>query len=184
MVLSPKLGGTKLENATKWIRDKVLQGTKSGDGSTVDRPKLYVMLITDGVETYHQFTPPDWKMLPFTPYAPTAPDYLKEDDHYRESGHLQAINPALCAEMKSVRNVTLLPLQVTYLVPKGGLMGGDARFPWIQTYLLDSGHVDRSFEKCASDPNYAFKGTTPPEITKAVLAMFNLTTAQPARLLK
>ena len=117
MTLTKKLGGTKLENASKWLRDNVLHRTKSGDGMTADRPKLYVMLITDGVETSQKFEPPStWTVMPVTPYAPTAPVNFTKQGYDWPSGGLQAMNPARCDDFKNVRNVTVLPLQVTYPV--------------------------------------------------------------------
>jgi Flp pilus assembly protein TadG len=164
-------GSTDVGTTMNYIANKIRSGSR-GDGSSVEKPQVYVLFVTDGVSANTTFDPTTGNWPRDDDIKPFAPTFWND---------ISGLDPFLCSPVKNVSGVTLLPLNIEYIVPKPNIRGDHVagRFPFIETNILPL--QDQRFKQCGSDGVY-FKSRTPEEILASLNSMFEHTIPRPPRL--
>ena len=174
--------GSNMRYAFRQIKNEL---PTSGDGKSADNPKVFLLLMTDGVEgnvdEYSECrgsgasrkcgTYGSWNAD--TNFTTNGTGFW----HGRERS--QAIDPAMCNDLKS-RGVVIATLNTEYAVSDTAA-SRDSRFNSIKSQLQPK--IRDTMKQCATRPEFAFYATTPGEIEKASLAMFQ-SVMEKARIVK
>ncbi len=173
MELTRKGGSTDVKTMMNYIANKISSGSR-GDGSSFNKPMVYVLFATDGLSSNTLYDPPTNTWPRDTDIMAYAPSYLN---------NFSGLDPYLCAPVKNISGVTLLPLNIDYIVPKPDIRGDHDthRFAFIENYILPL--QDQRFRQCASNGAY-FKARTSQEILSSLQSMFEQTIPRPPRLLR
>ena len=173
MTLTRSGGSTDVGTAMNYIANKI-RSTSRGDGSSVEKPQVFVLFATDGLSANTTFDPltGDWPRD--TDIKAYAPAFWND---------VSGLDPYLCSPVKNISGVTLLPLNIEYIVPKPDIRGDHVpeRFPFIESNILPL--QDQRFKQCGSGGVY-FKSRTPAEILASLNDMFEHTIPKPPRLLR
>lgn len=142
---------------------------KSGDGKSPETRKVFLVLMTDGVEgnVYEKKT---WSGGSYNYFGHWDPDpKLKVNKPgFKHGAEIsQVIDHNDCTFFKN-KNVTVLTLNTEYITPPGST---DPRFKQIQSMLVPV--IKDTMKNCATTPDLAFYATTPGEIQQATKAIFN-----------
>lgn len=157
-------GGTNFHEVMRNLRTAV---GRSGDGSTPSDRRKTVVLITDGVATnirYDSAVPDIGTADPrFVAYAPVmngAPGDVWSS---------QGFDGSICRDMKDRDEVTLMTLNVEYVIPTVGT-DGDTRFDQIRTILKPN--IRSSLQGCASVPALSQVVGNSADIDDALMDLF------------
>lgn len=174
--------GSNIRYAFKQMKNEL---PVSGDGKSADTPKVFLLLMTDGVESnVDEYvscsgsgssrvcrTNGSWNSDPnFT---------VNSTGFWSGSERSQAIDPAMCNDLKS-KGVVIATLNTEYFVSEKAAKS-DGRFATIKSDLQPK--IRETMQKCATRPDLAFYATTPGEIQKATSAMFQ-SLMEKARIIK
>jgi hypothetical protein len=148
-------GGTMFYNALDRVRRIV--GT-SGDASSANRRKKFVILFTDGVASNVSHT--------VDPAFSEAPGFRFFNPVYNGNGAfaMQGFDPSACEPIKR-NDVTITTLNVRYVVPHVST-DDDGRFNEIERFLAPN--IAQNMERCATSPEFALWADTPADIRKAL----------------
>jgi Flp pilus assembly protein TadG len=167
--------GTNVRRAFRSLLDAI---PHSGDGKSASSPKIYLILMTDGVETNMYERADCWRpndpeaCKPWGNWDPdpnlviNTPGIWVMSQNQQERA--QAIDPSMCTSIKR-KGVTIGTLNTEYVVSERAARSDD-RFDKIKSDLLP--HIRDTMQKCASEPSLAYYATTPADIDKAVTRMF------------
>jgi Flp pilus assembly protein TadG len=179
---------------------------KGGDGSSEQKPLIYAMFITDGID-HPQESPKlhAWKadddavsrdgrpiLVSPHPNVLNLASHIYDEGRQRmqiDAGWVQPLDDNLCRQIKQKANLSTL--EIEYIIPlreyrnkSGG--GLDFRFGFIANQILkkegDYTLSHNRFRKCASTPSDAHIATTDEQINSAINAMFDKVTPRPPRL--
>ena len=153
------------------MKDLVKTLPSSGDGKSPTTPKIFLLIMTDGVEgnvkekctvknriATCRFWGLEWD--------PDPNMTLNSPGFYSGAERSQVIDSAVCSPIKT-NKVTILTLNTEYLTPAGAT---DGRFVKIKSDLGPT--IKTKMAECASTVGMAYYATTPGEINLAIDAMF------------
>jgi Flp pilus assembly protein TadG len=189
-------GGTNLSRALDILNRQL---PTPGDGKTPTTRKVFLILMTDGVEgnvlqvksgsplrhngewsqdSRLEITSPGFTVTRPMSFAQIALEILniRSVNDIMKSERSQAINPSRCDAIKN-RGITIGTLNTEYLIPPWST---DSRFLQIRTLL--SPVIADTMRRCASDPTFALFATRPDEITAAANKLFKQFLTTTARL--
>lgn len=166
-------GSTDVQTAMTYVTDK-LRVARRGDGTSIEKPKNFVLFLTDGMSSraaYNVATRTWYHDQEMTPFQPTF--------RWDTSG----LNPAHCDGPKSLSHVTLMPLNIEYIIPAANIRGDhvEGRFDFIESQILPL--QDERFRQCATGGKF-YKSRTSEEIISALQAMFEETIPKAPRLVR
>lgn len=144
----------------------------SGDGKSPDRPKVFALILTDGIssrvfeESNCYWNPSLRPNCVFTGSWYWDSPYTLESPFVDGSIRSQAFNPRLCDDIKA-KNVTVLTLATEF-----------------DSSNINDGHmksVDRvlralslqGLQRCATATNLAYQANSGPDVDRAIRAMFS-----------
>ncbi len=133
----------------------------SQDGSTAQKRKSHVIIITDGVE--------DSRFLSLSPAVD--PNYVLwygNGNPYAGGDNIQAFDPAICNAVKAT-GATVSVLNVAYIAPINAAAGA-GEFDYVRTNIL--GKESTTIGGCASNPNNFYLANSPVEIQDAINTIF------------
>lgn len=174
--------GSNIRYAFKQMKNEL---PASGDGKSADTPKVFLLLMTDGVESnvdeYVTCSGSGSNKVCGT-YGSWSSDpnfTVNGTGFWHGSERSQAIDPAMCDDLKN-KGVVIATLNTEYFVSQKAA-NSDSRFSKIKSDLQPK--IRETMQKCATRPDLAFYATTPGEIQKATSAMFQ-SLMEKARIIK
>lgn len=152
----------------------------SGDGRTADRPKVFVLLLTDGIGS-RVF---EESRCFFGGSAPCQfegswrqdPEYVLENPYVDGGIRSQAFASRLCDDLKR-KSVTVLTLATEF--DSSGI--NDSHMKTVDRTLRSLALT--GLERCASTPQFAYRANFGPDIDRAISQMFSTVVAK-ARLVR
>jgi Flp pilus assembly protein TadG len=140
----------------------------AGDGKTEHSRRVFLLLMTDGVEgnVYEKRTHGPQGLRFYGHWDPDTNFTLNTPGFWHGRERSQVIDSRMCDTIKA-KGVEILTLNTEYLTPPGS---GDYRFQQIQRMLVPE--IRRTMEDCATNPQYAYNAATPTEIETATRTMF------------
>ncbi len=161
-------GGTNIAYAMQQLSGLM---PDSGDGTTPSSRKIFLILLTDGVEgnvkEYQDVNGCYGKKPAYCGnWSPDSNRTINAPGFWFGSERSQAINAARCTPIKQ-RGIRIATLNTEYLVP---VVGSDSRFTNIRNILVPV--IRQTMEKCATDPSYAYYASSPEEISAATDSLF------------
>jgi hypothetical protein len=160
VALSSDGGGTNFHVALKGIADEMKE---VGDGSSPSKPRVYVFLITDGVEDSAKWSGSDW-VWDWSTTAPYGPDW-----------GVRPLDPAMCATLKD-RGATVSVLHTTYVTFNPITEDRERN---LNTNILPK--LPSALQACSSGRGNFLQADQPSEIESAIQTMFSAAIA-PLRL--
>ncbi len=159
--------GTNLRYALQQIRTRIPAG---GDGRSPTTPKVYLIILSDGVEgNVDEQCTVERNISTCRYWGTSIPDAnftLNHPGFYEGVERTQVIDSAPCTPFKT-NGVNVMTLHTEYATPPNTT---DSRFRTIRTVL---GPVIKSrMQECASSRDMAYSATTPAEIQAAMDRMF------------
>lgn len=186
--------GTNAYAALQYVKGQIQQ---SGDGSSADKPVVYVILATDGVDnsTDNSGDNITGKWLPDSNFQPPYtlawagdpfPHAVLDPTHYMQ---VEGFDPAWCNPLKSM-GVNVMTLDMRYTIPTAAVIPNpsavanpypgmlsdtafeltDPRIFYIQQNLLPL--IPRQMTRCASQPDWFMSANSPPQIKAAMQTLF------------
>jgi hypothetical protein len=140
----------------------------AGDGKTENSRRVFLLLMTDGVEgnVYEKRTHGGQGFRFYGHWDPDTNFTLNTPGFWHGRERSQVIDSRMCDTIKA-KGVEILTLNTEYLTPPGS---SDYRFQQIQRMLAPE--IRRTMEDCATNPQYAYNAATPTEIETATRTMF------------
>lgn len=166
-----KGGGSNMRRAFSELTQAI---PASGDGKTAANPKVFILLMTDGVEgnvdEYQRCTTKNGKSYCryFGDWNQASPFTVNTTGFWWGIERSQAIDAAMCDAVKA-KGAVVATLNTEYFVSEKAAKG-DTRFSSIKTMLQPK--IRETMQKCATRPDLAYFATTPGEIQQATNAMF------------
>jgi hypothetical protein len=158
--------GTNFRRAMTDLLPRIPVG---GDGSTPANRKVYLVVLTDGVEdnVYEVTTNGHGGLNYHGTWVPDN-DFQLNSPGFFNYGVLrtQVINPAVCTPFKT-RDVHIMTLNTEYVTPPGG---SSPIFPQIANILRPQ--IQNTMRACVNDPQDARFATSPTEIQAAIDQIF------------
>lgn len=158
------------------MRELLKKIPTSGDGKTADKPKVMLLLMTDGVEgNVKEYS--ECRKANVNGKNQNVCNYwgswngdndfvLNNPGFYSGAERSQAIDVKVCDGFKS-KGVTVATLNTEYVTPPGS---GDSRYKQIESMLKPV--IRSTMRSCATLPEFAYFATTPGEIQMATEMMF------------
>ncbi len=149
----PDEDGTKIDDAVANLTGEL---TKSGDGKTVNNPKKFFFLITDGFQSgvYLKIEGSSYKWQP--------PRNPPEGETPKYAPNTGPMSPTACNDLKA-KGITVAVLHTIYFPFE------TSEYPRHIKPIED--HVKKNLETCAS-PGYYYEATEGPDIQPALEKMF------------
>ena len=135
---------------------------KSGDGRTRETAKVFVLFLSDGLES-NVYERQQCLIDPNYPCGIYAGNWIPDRNFqpYRSWHHYTAFNPALCDVLKK-NGATVLTLYTKYI-----LNGSEYR-----------SDLYPNMKKCASSPEFGFSANSGDEVDRAIRQMFSAVVAK------
>ena len=167
ITLASSGGGTDFYNAMTKLNTDI---TRVGDGSGSSQPRVFVFIITDGVEDGAQGNGGGWIWDPDNPMPKTA------------DWGVRPVPKSYCQAFKN-RGITVSTLYTTYVTFDPAISD-----PWDSSRENNLNNnvipnIPNALRDCSSGTGNFFQADKPEEINTAIQAMFNRATA-PLRLAK
>jgi len=186
--LAPFAGGGRVAldqtNISGFLSTLNNELTSIGDGTTSNRPKVYALLLTDGIENFffqsNTFNDGDAVISNNSIIDPV-------DNNFR----IQTMNPQICSRLKA-RGVEVIVMNVEYIVPRFLRVGndiipfeefddplGNARLEAVIELVKD---VEGPMQECASSPEFYFNVLSETSMQEAFDSIFTKIFNSAARL--
>ena len=144
-----------------------------GDGKTAANPKIFVVLMTDGIEdSAYQAVVKAGLNLTADPKFVTYSPYFRDTD-YGFNWDVQGFDPSLCAPIKT-RGINMMTLNVEYLIPTLSPDSSDSRYLYIKNTLKPK--IQTNMAACATSSEWALYASTSADIVTAVDTLFKAAT--------
>lgn len=144
-----------------------------GDGKTAANPKVFVVLMTDGIEdSAYQGVVKSGLNLIADPKFVTYSPYFRDTD-FGFNWDIQGFDPSLCAPIKT-RGINMMTLNVEYLIPTLSPDSADSRYLYIKNTLKPK--IQTNMATCASSSEWALYASTSTDIVTAVDTLFKAAT--------
>jgi hypothetical protein len=174
MTMDQAGAGTNVRYAMQSILASIPRG---GDGSSAASPKVFVILLTDGVEnnvvqdcTFR----PGYSTCNYWGGWSIDRRFLTNSPGFNEGPQrIQVMDPTICTPFKE-KGATVLTITTEYLTPPGSL---NTKFRSIQSLLVPE--IRTRMKDCASGPEFAYLATTPVDIERAMQKVFGQIVIRP-----
>ena len=155
--------GTNFHTSVKnFIASKL--PTSGGDGSTPDKPMVFVLILTDGIgDDVYEYVdknhgPGSWYKDPtFVRYGTV----INDNNQY-----ITGFDPSICTPIKN-RGITVMTLDMQYYIPSNP----DQRFRDIRDKLKPQ--IQTNLQACATSVGYAYNAQTASDVDQAIRNMFD-----------
>ncbi len=159
--------GTNLRHALQQIRTSIPAG---GDGRSPGSPKVYLIILTDGVEGnlhYRCSIQANSTACLHTGVAGRDGNFiLNNPGFWNSTQRFQVIDPTVCTPFKS-RGINVMTLHTEYYIP---VNSPGLHFTQIKAMLVPE--IKGRLAACASSRDMAYSAMTPAEIQSAMSRMF------------